>query len=91
MPFLYGEHCHDSFLVSFPSHPCHAHTGRLDVSKESQLPGSHEIDKESDRGSINTMSFKPPKYGLAEDNHGSMYLKMGAVGELLPKTAALVL
>ncbi|KAG0729809.1 Proton channel OtopLc [Chionoecetes opilio] len=37
-------------------------------------------DKESDRASINTMSFKPPKYALTEsNNHGSMYLKMGAV------------
>ncbi|XP_050730889.1 uncharacterized protein LOC127005808 isoform X2 [Eriocheir sinensis] len=52
-------------------------TGRLNASKDSRYPG--DIDKESDRASINTMSFKPPKYGLADDNHGSMYLKMGAV------------
>ncbi|XP_045134116.1 proton channel OtopLc-like isoform X2 [Portunus trituberculatus] len=53
-------------------------TGRLH-SKESRFSG-HDADKESDRASINTMTFKPPKYGLTESsNHGSMYLKMGAV------------
>lgn len=55
-------------------------TGRLH-SKESRFSG-HDADKESDRASINTMTFKPPKYGLTESsNHGSMYLKMGAVCE----------
>ncbi|XP_063861202.1 proton channel OtopLc-like isoform X2 [Scylla paramamosain] len=53
-------------------------TGRLH-SKESRFSGN-DADKESDRASINTMTFKPPKYGLTESsNHGSMYLKMGAV------------
>ena len=55
-------------------------TGRLQ-SKESRFSGN-DVDKESDRASINTMTFKPPKYGLTESsNHGSMYLKMGAVCE----------
>ncbi|XP_063585811.1 proton channel OtopLc-like [Penaeus indicus] len=54
-------------------------TGRM-ASRESHLSGGSELDKESDRASVNTMSFKPAKYTLTEsNNHGSMYLKMGAV------------
>nr|XP_045605705.1 uncharacterized protein LOC123762940 isoform X2 [Procambarus clarkii] len=49
-------------------------------SRDSRLSGCSEIDKESDRASINTMSFKPPKFAITgSNNHGSMYLKMGAV------------
>ena len=64
------------FLLYTTSFLCH-YTGRLH-SKDSRFP---DADKESDRASVNT-SFKPPKYALTEsNNHGSMYLKMGAVCE----------
>lgn len=54
------------------------------ASRESHLSGGSELDKESDRASVNTMSFKPAKYTLTEsNNHGSMYLKMGAVCKYL--------
>ncbi|XP_071524780.1 uncharacterized protein [Panulirus ornatus] len=57
----------------------HEGTGRMS-SRDSRLSGCSDVDKESDRASVNTMSFKPPKYALTEStNHGSMYLKMGAV------------
>lgn len=50
------------------------------ASKESRVNVASEVDKESDRASINTLSYKTPRYTLAESkNHGSMYLKMGAV------------
>ncbi|XP_069978977.1 proton channel OtopLc isoform X11 [Penaeus vannamei] len=56
------------------------HSLRRMASRESHLSGGSELDKESDRASVNTMSFKPAKYTLTEsNNHGSMYLKMGAV------------
>ncbi|XP_066985816.1 uncharacterized protein [Macrobrachium rosenbergii] len=50
------------------------------ASKDSRQSGCADLDKESDRVSINTGSYRTPKYTLTEGtNHGSMYLKMGAV------------
>ncbi|XP_068207939.1 uncharacterized protein [Palaemon carinicauda] len=50
------------------------------ASKESRQSGCTDLDKESDRASVNTGSFRTPKYTLTDsNNHGSMYLKMGAV------------
>ncbi|XP_069978970.1 proton channel OtopLc isoform X4 [Penaeus vannamei] len=63
----------------FPHRNSSQQEGRM-ASRESHLSGGSELDKESDRASVNTMSFKPAKYTLTEsNNHGSMYLKMGAV------------
>ncbi|KAK7074063.1 hypothetical protein SK128_007081 [Halocaridina rubra] len=54
-------------------------TGNI-ATRESRISGFSDADKESDRVSINTGSFKTPKYTLTDsNNHGSMYLKMGAV------------
>ncbi|KAK8739796.1 hypothetical protein OTU49_003201 [Cherax quadricarinatus] len=48
--------------------------------RDSRVSGCSDVDKESDRASVNTMSFKPPKFAITgSNNHGSMYLKMGAV------------
>ncbi|XP_042217776.1 proton channel OtopLc-like isoform X2 [Homarus americanus] len=57
----------------------HEGTGRMS-SRDSRLSGCSDADNESDRASVNTLSFKAPKLAITEStNHGSMYLKMGAV------------
>lgn len=51
------------------------------LAKPESIDDGSEGDRESDQGSTN-VHFRKPNYALAE-NHGSMYLKMGAVCEFL--------
>ncbi|KAK4311564.1 hypothetical protein Pmani_016929 [Petrolisthes manimaculis] len=50
------------------------------ASRDSRVGSCYDAEQEIDRCSVNTLSIKRNKYTLTEGtNHGSMYLKMGAV------------